>query len=42
VIASANLEFVGFMIVGLFIAAWLVAMAVWRFGNIEKRWTPAQ
>jgi high-affinity nickel-transport protein len=40
-IASANLEFVGFMIVGLFIAAWLIALAVWRFGDFEKRWAPA-
>jgi high-affinity nickel-transport protein len=41
VIGSANLEFVGFLIVGLFVAAWLIAMAVWRFGQIEKRWAPA-
>jgi high-affinity nickel-transport protein len=41
VIASANLEFVGFMIVGLFVLAWLIAMAVWRFGQVEKRWAPA-
>jgi nickel/cobalt transporter (NiCoT) family protein len=40
-IGSANLEFVGFMIVGLFIAAWLIALAVWRFGDFEKRWAPA-
>jgi high-affinity nickel-transport protein len=40
-IGSANLEFVGFMIVGLFVVAWLIAMAVWRFGQIEKRWAPA-
>jgi nickel/cobalt transporter (NiCoT) family protein len=39
-IGSANLQFVGFMIVGLFIAAWLIAMAVWRFGRVEKRWAP--
>jgi high-affinity nickel-transport protein len=30
VIGSANLEFVGFMIVGLFVAAWLIALAVWH------------
>ena len=41
-IGSANLEFVGFMIVGLFVVAWLIALAVWRFGQIEKRWAPAQ
>jgi high-affinity nickel-transport protein len=40
-IGSANLEFVGFMIVGLFVAAWLIAMGIWRFGQVEKRWTPA-
>ena len=40
-IGSANLEFVGFMIVGLFVAAWLIALAVWRFGQVEKRWAPA-
>jgi high-affinity nickel-transport protein len=40
-IGSANLEFVGFMIVGLFVSAWLIALAVWRFGQVEKRWTPA-
>ncbi|WP_101949417.1 HoxN/HupN/NixA family nickel/cobalt transporter [Mycobacterium sp. 3519A] len=40
-IASANLEFVGFMIVGLFLAAWLIAVAVWRFGQVEKRWAAA-
>jgi high-affinity nickel-transport protein len=40
-IGSANLELVGFMIVGMFIAAWLIAMAVWRFGRVERRWAPA-
>ncbi|MBP1820748.1 HoxN/HupN/NixA family nickel/cobalt transporter [Mycobacterium sp. OAE908] len=39
-IGSANLEFVGFLIVGLFIAAWLIALAVWRFGHVERRWAP--
>ena len=41
VIGSANLEFVGFMIVGLFVAAWLIALAIWRYGKIEKRWAAA-
>src|SRR6476646_7812617 len=40
-LGSVNLEFVGFMIVGLFVAAWVIALAVWRFGQVEKRWTPA-
>jgi len=40
-IGSLNLEFVGFMIVGLFVAAWLIALAVWHFGRVEERWTAA-
>lgn len=40
-VGSLDLEFVGFMIVGLFVAAWLIAVAVWRFGNVEERWAPA-
>ena len=38
VIGSADLEFVGFLIVGLLVAAWLVAVAIWRFGRVESRW----
>jgi len=38
VIGSANLEFVGFVIVGLFVITWAVALAVWRFGRVEDRW----
>jgi high-affinity nickel-transport protein len=30
---------VGFMIVGLFVVAWLIALAVWRFGRVEERWS---
>jgi high-affinity nickel-transport protein len=43
VIGSADLEFVGFAIVGLFVLTWLIAIGVWRFGRIEERWdaTPA-
>jgi nickel/cobalt transporter (NiCoT) family protein len=40
-IGSLDLQFVGFMIVGLFAAAWAIALAVWHFGQIEERWTPA-
>ncbi|MCV7209199.1 HoxN/HupN/NixA family nickel/cobalt transporter [Mycolicibacterium canariasense] len=43
VIGSADLEFVGFSIVGMFVLTWLIAIGVWRFGRIEERWeaTPA-
>ncbi len=42
VIGSADLEFVGYLIVGLFIAAWLIAVAVWRFAQPEKRFAVAR
>lgn len=40
-IGSLNLESVGFMIVGLFVAAWLIAVAVWRLGRVGTRWAQA-
>jgi high-affinity nickel-transport protein len=39
-VGSLNLEYVGFTMVGLFLLTWLVAIAVWRFGRIEERWSP--
>jgi high-affinity nickel-transport protein len=30
----------GLIIVGLFAATWLLALAVWRLGRIEERWSP--
>ncbi|RBY77482.1 HoxN/HupN/NixA family nickel/cobalt transporter [Blastococcus sp. TF02-09] len=39
--ASLDLGYVGFAIVGLFVVAWLAAVAVWRFGRIEERWAPS-
>jgi high-affinity nickel-transport protein len=30
---------VGYGIVALFVLTWVVALAVWRFGRIEQRWS---
>jgi high-affinity nickel-transport protein len=38
-LASLDLEFVGFAIVGLFLLTWAIAVAVWRFGHIEQKWS---
>jgi high-affinity nickel-transport protein len=38
-IASIPLDYAGYGIVGLFVLAWAVALAVWRFGRIEERWS---
>ena len=37
-VASLDLGFVGFAVVGLFVVTWGIALAVWRFGRIEQRW----
>jgi high-affinity nickel-transport protein len=34
-----NLNTAGFIIVGLFVATWLIALSVWRFGHIEEKWS---
>ena len=38
-IAGIPLDYAGYGIVALFVLAWLVALAVWRFGRIEERWS---
>jgi high-affinity nickel-transport protein len=38
-IASIPLDYAGYGIVGLFVVAWALALAVWRFGRIEERWS---
>jgi high-affinity nickel-transport protein len=37
-IGALDLNVVGFAIVGLFVLTWVVALAVWHFGNIEQKW----
>ena len=37
-IGSLDLNSVGYWIVGLFVATWVVALAVWRVARIEQRW----
>ncbi len=29
----------GFIIVGMFVATWVIALAVWKFARIEERWS---
>jgi high-affinity nickel-transport protein len=36
--SSVDLNTVGYVIVGLFVLTWAVALAAWRFGRIEERW----
>ncbi len=38
-IGGLQLGDVGFLIVGLFVVTWTVALGIWRFARIEQRWT---
>ncbi|MDQ0905563.1 high-affinity nickel-transport protein [Streptomyces canus] len=38
-ISGLDLNLLGFVIVGLFFATWVVALVVWKVGRIEEKWT---
>jgi high-affinity nickel-transport protein len=38
-VTGLDLNKLGFGIVGLFAAVWILALAIWKFGRIEQRWT---
>jgi nickel/cobalt transporter (NiCoT) family protein len=37
--AGFNINVAGFCIAGLFVTVWAVALAYWRWGKVEDRWT---
>lgn len=39
-IASIDLEYAGFALVGVLVGGWLLAIALWRFGGLEKKLAP--
>jgi high-affinity nickel-transport protein len=38
-IAGLDLNYVGYVIVALFVATWAIALIVWRLGRIEQKWS---
>jgi high-affinity nickel-transport protein len=34
-----NINTAGFVIVGMFVATWVLALTIWHFGRIEERWS---
>jgi high-affinity nickel-transport protein len=40
-VAGLDLNYVGYAIAGLFVLTWVGALAIWRLGRIEERWTAA-
>jgi len=40
-LANFDINKAGFIIVGVFVLTWAVALSVWHFGHIEQKWDPA-
>ncbi|MEU3565465.1 HoxN/HupN/NixA family nickel/cobalt transporter [Kitasatospora sp. NPDC006786] len=38
-IGALDLNFVGYAIVGLFVLTWAAAIAYWKLGNVEEKWS---
>ncbi|MGW2372254.1 MULTISPECIES: Nickel transporter NicT [Kitasatospora] len=38
-IGGLDLNFVGYAIVGLFVLTWIGAIAFWKFGRVEEKWS---
>jgi high-affinity nickel-transport protein len=38
-VPTVDLNLVGYLIVGLFVLTWAIALGVWRYGRIEERWS---
>jgi len=36
---NVNLNSAGYVVVGLFVVTWVVALGVWRFARIEEKWS---
>jgi high-affinity nickel-transport protein len=36
--ADFDINKAGFVIVGMFVATWAIALAIWHFGKIEQKW----
>jgi high-affinity nickel-transport protein len=36
---NVDINFLGFLIVAMFVATWVIAILIWRFARIEERWS---
>jgi high-affinity nickel-transport protein len=39
VASGVNINAAGFVVVGIFVVTWIVALVIWRYGAIEKRFS---
>jgi nickel/cobalt transporter (NiCoT) family protein len=35
---NIDINFLGFVIVGMFLVTWVIALSVWRYARIEEKW----
>jgi nickel/cobalt transporter (NiCoT) family protein len=40
-LGGIDLNTIGYLIVGMFVVTWVLALMVWRFGRIEEKWSAA-
>ncbi|MGW1672469.1 HoxN/HupN/NixA family nickel/cobalt transporter [Streptomyces sp. NPDC002324] len=38
-VSGLDLNIIGYVVVGLFFATWVIALLVWKVGRIEEKWT---
>jgi high-affinity nickel-transport protein len=38
-LGGLDLNAIGYVVVGMFVVTWAVALLVWRYGRIEEKWT---
>lgn len=38
-IANIPLDYAGYVIIALFFVGWIGALAIWRFGRVEQKWS---
>ncbi len=38
-LGGLNLNVVGFVVVGIFVLTWAIALLIWHYGRIEEKWT---
>ncbi len=38
-VSQLDINTIGYLMVGMFVATWAIALLIWRFARIEERWT---
>jgi len=37
-VSAINMDNIGFVIVGVFVVTWVVALLIWKLGGLDRRW----